>query len=59
MMMEIEEEMGPPVVDWAEHYRRQKNRILFGMGHEDGDEGQDEDAENYEALGYGGMPSYS
>jgi hypothetical protein len=52
MMLE-EEEMGPPVVDWAEHYRRQKRRILSGMKDEDVDvdEVQDDHVEDGEVPG--------
>ncbi len=30
-----EEEPGPPVVDWAEHYRREKKRIFYGIENKD------------------------
>jgi hypothetical protein len=56
MRLGEEESMGPPVVDWKEHYRRQK-RILSGMDEEDMDGDQDGDVEDHENPGSAGTAS--
>jgi hypothetical protein len=54
---EKEEDMGPPVVDWKEHYRRQKKRIQSGTDEENTDGDHDMDTEDHENPGSVGTAS--